>query len=210
MSPTVTLVRSTGLSKSPPPVLLPELNGIRLIAAEFDAVTDFDRDFHYELIDGVLIVNPIPSPQERNPNDELAFLLRWYQHEHPQGKSLNLTLPEEHVRIGSQRRRADRVIWTGLGRKPNVKIDLPTIVVEFVSAGRRNAQRDYIEKRDEYLAAGVKEYWVFDRFRRLMTVYRQTETEIVEEIIREQDTYRPALLPGFELRLMELLACAEE
>ena len=209
MSPAVTLVQPSGPSYSPP-VLGPDLNGIRLTAVEFDAVTDFDRDFHYELIDGVLIVNPIPSPAERDPNGELEFLLRWYKREHPQGKALDRTLGEEHVRIGSQRRRADRVIWAGLGRKPNVKTDLPTIVVEFVSAGRRNAQRDYLEKRDEYLAAGVKEYWVFDRFRRLMTIFRQGKTGIVEEIISEQDTYRPGLLPGFELRLIDLLNCAEE
>ena len=204
-----TLSRPATVPKPKPLVLSQALNGIRMTADEFDSVTEFDEDFHYELIDGVLIVNAIPSPQERNPNDELGFLLRWYQHEHPQGKTLDRTLPEEHVRIGNKRRRADRVIWTGLGRKPKVK-DTPTIVVELVSAGRKNAQRDYIEKRDEYLATGVKEYWVFDRFQRIMTVFRQTADGIVEEVIHENDTYRPALLPGFELRLMDLLICAED
>ncbi len=210
MSPTSARSRQATLPKRQTLVLGPALNGIRLSAEEFDSVTEFNEDFHYELIDGVLIVNPIPSPQERNPNDELAFLLRWYQHEHPQGKTLDRTLPEEHVHIGRKRRRADRVIWAGLGRKPKAKVDIPTIVVEFVSAGRQNYQRDYLEKRDEYLGAGVKEYWVFDRFQRTMTVFRKTAAGIVEEVIHENDTYRPALLPGFELRLMELLICAEE
>ena len=196
--------------KPKPLVLTKALNGIRMTPEEFDSVTRFDKNYRYELIDGVLVVNAIPSPQERNPNDELGFLLRWYQHEHPQGKSLDRTLPEEHVRIGTKRRRADRVIWAGLGRKPKANVDTPTIVVELVSAGRRNLQRDYIEKRDEYLTAGVKEYWVFDRFQRIMTIFRRSTAGIVEEVIHEHDTYRPALLPGFELRLMDLLICAEE
>ncbi|MFM9960140.1 MAG: Uma2 family endonuclease [Planctomycetaceae bacterium] len=188
----------------------PELAGVRMSAEEFDSITNYDDDFHYELIDGVLIVSPIASPQERNPNDELGFLLRWYRHEHPLGKSLDRTLPEEHVRIGAKRRRADRVIWAGLGRKPNAKKDTQTIVVEMVSAGRRNWQRDYVEKRDEYLGVGVKEYWVFDRFQRTLTIFRQTNTAIVEEVLQENESYRPALLPGFELKVADLLACAEE
>ncbi|MDX1944706.1 MAG: hypothetical protein SFU86_04800 [Pirellulaceae bacterium] len=40
-------------------------------------------------------------------------------------------------------RRRDRALWIGLGRLPDPKVDLPTIVVEFVSPGRRNFLRDY-------------------------------------------------------------------
>ena len=36
--------------------------------------------------------------------------------------------------------------------------------MEFVASGKRNIKRDYEEKRDEYLALGVSEYWVIDRF----------------------------------------------
>ena len=56
----------------------------------------------------------------------------------------------------TNRRRADRVIWTGLGRVPDPEKDIPSIVVEFVSKRRRDALRDYEAKRDEYLAAGVQ------------------------------------------------------
>lgn len=199
--------------KPPRPMAItvgPDSAGLRMSAEEFDEISNYDDDFHYELIDGVLIVSPIASPAERDPNGELEFLLRWYRHEHPQGKSLDRTLSEEHVRIGGKRRRADRVIWAGLGRKPNVKKDTPTIVVELVSAGRRNWRRDYVEKRDEYLGAGVQEYWIFDRFQRTLTIFRQTNTGIEEQVLQENESYRPALLPGFELKVADLLACAEE
>ena len=190
-------------------VLGPEHNGLRLSVQEFDAVTDYNELYTYELLHGVLVVNPIPSPQERGPNEELARLLREYRDNHPQGTSLDDTLSEEYVRTTQSRRRADRVIWTGLGRQPDPALDPPSIVVEFVSAGRQNWQRDYIEKRDEYLALGVSEYWVVDRFRRVLTVFSKRPSDVEEKVIREQETYRSALLPGFELPLGRLLAAAD-
>lgn len=192
-------------------VLGPHLNGIQMTPDEFDAVTEYDDRYGYELIDGVLIVNPPPLPQERGPNEILGHLLRTYQESHPQGLCLDDTLPEELVMVEGNRRRADRVIWAGLGRQPKPKDDTPTIVVEFVSEGRRSWRRDYLEKRDEYLAAGVVEYWVIDRFDRKMTVYRKSDNKRgwQQKTVQEHDVYRPQLLPGFELPLARILAVAD-
>ena len=157
----------------------------------------------------MVIVNPIPSADIRAPNGELSYLLLSYRDEHPQRSSLDGTLYEEYVRTGDSRRRADLVIWTGLGRRPDLGSDIPTIVVEFVSAGLHNWQRDYVEKRDEYLALGVVEYLVFDRFERILTVFRKTADAWEQQIVRENEVYRPELLPGFELALARLLAVAD-
>jgi Uma2 family endonuclease len=113
---------------------------------------------------------------------------------------------EQYVRTLDSRRRADRLIWAGLGRLPKVKGDVPTIVVEFVSAGKRNRQRDYVEKREEYLTLGVREYWIVDRFRRTLTVCRSGQED---QVVPESETYRTPLLPGFELVLAPLLAAAD-
>ena len=115
------------------------------------------------------------------------------------------TLPEQTVACCDNRRRADRVLWIGLGRIPDPEKDLPSIVVEFVSKRLRDRVRDYEEKRLEYLAAGVQEYWVIDRFRRVMTVYRRPPVEPAELTVKENDVYRTPLLPGFELPLARLL-----
>ena len=187
-----------------------EQNGICMTPEEFDAITEYDDLYRYELIHGVLIVNPIPSAQERGPNQELGRRLLNYQESHPQGKSLDDTLEEEYVRVPDGRRRADRVIWTGLGRQPDLDTDVPTIVVEFVSAGRRSWIRDYVEKRDEYLALGVVEYWVINRFERNMTVFRKRASgKLDEQLFSELETYRCELLPGFELNLTSLLTVAD-
>jgi Uma2 family endonuclease len=189
--------------------LAPELAGIRLSLEEFDAVEECDELYNYELVHGVLVVAPPPAVGERGPNDQLGHLLRSYKDQHPQGAALDLTLPEHLIRTPDGRRRADRVIWTGLGRLPNTRQDQPTIAIEFVSAGKRDFQRDYLDKRDEYLRAGVREYWIIDRFRRRMTVVWGGTEPVTELVMTESDTYTTPLLPGFELPLAQLLAVAD-
>jgi Uma2 family endonuclease len=190
-----------------PLVLGPELAGTLMTPEEFDAVEDADECFVYELINGVLIVSPPPLAGERGPNEELGRLLGNYQEQHPRGKSLDGTLPEHLIRTRSSRRWADRVIWAGLGRHPNPRRDKPTIAAECVSKGKRNRMRDYIEKKKEFLAAGIVEYWVIDRFRRIMTVYRRGKPNVV---VRENKTYSTPLLPGFVLDLNHLLRIADQ
>jgi len=51
-----------------PLVVGPGDNGLLMTPAEFDAIIDYDDNYRYELIHGVLIVNPIPGQAERDPN----------------------------------------------------------------------------------------------------------------------------------------------
>ena len=184
--------------------LCPEVAGITMTPDEFDNA-DFDRGFRYELIRGVVVVSPMTSPFERGPNELLGYWLLDYQRRHPQGSVLDGTLSENDIFIGDERRRADRVIWAGLGRTPSVE-ETPTIAIEFVSSGKRNFLRDYEEKRHEYASVGVQEYWIVNRFNRTLTVYRG-QTDVV--VLKENETYNPHLLPGFELRLIELFEAAD-
>lgn len=181
-------------------------NGRSMTPDEFDAAEDFDDAYRYELIRGVLIVSPMAGPGETSPNDALGFLLRAYQRFHPEGRCLDETLPEFYVRTKDSRRRADRVVWIGLGRAPRAKVDVPTIVVEFVARSHRDRQRDYVEKRAEYAAIGVNEYWVLDRFDRKMTVFRLDGSV---EVHSPDNIYRTLLMPGLELPLNELFSAAD-
>jgi Uma2 family endonuclease len=192
-----------------PPVLGPHSAGMLLTPEEFDEITDYEDGFRYELIRGVLVVAPVPTEAEASPNDELGAMLRQYQREHPQGAALDETIPERYVRTSIGRRRADRVMWTSLGRRPDPAADVPAIVAEFVSSSRRDRRRDYEEKRREYREAGVVEYWIIDRFTRQMTVFRNAPEGQSELVVAEQDTYQTPVLPGFELPLARLLAVAD-
>lgn len=185
-------------------IIGPDDNGRLMSPEEFDALDQLDEESQLELINGVLIVNAAPGPVETDPNDELGHLLRMYGTQHP--GVIDKTVYECYICVPNGRRRADRVVWIGLGRLPNLATDTPAIAVEFVSAGTRNRQRDYEVKRAEYAAAGVREYWIFDRFQRTLTVCRGEEVLT----IAADATYTTPLLPGFQLPIAAILKCADD
>ena len=117
-------------------------------------------------------------------------------------------MPESLIRTpysrGGRIAHLDRV-----GEDARCRKSPPTIAVEFVSAGKRDFQRDYLQKRDEYLATGLAEYWIIDRFRRRMTAIRNQVGRASETVVPEDGCYTTPLLPGFELPLAKLLARAD-
>jgi Uma2 family endonuclease len=178
-----------------------------LTPQEFDRAL-FKEGWRYELINEVLVVVPSPGRTERDPNGELGFSLRLYQYQHPQGAALDLTLSEETIEATKNRRRADRVIWAGMGRLPGPH-EPPTIIVEFVSKGRMNRERDYVAKRHEYREIGVKEYWVIDRFSKTMTVCIFAEDRDQVLVVPADQTCATPRLPGFEVPLCRLIELAD-
>ena len=119
-----------------------------------------------------------------------------------------LTIGEQTIETKKNRRRADRVIWAGLGHLPDPN-ETPTIIIELVSKGKINQERDYVAKRAEYREIGVKEYWIIDRFSKTMTVCRFAADRDQELVIAADQTYATTLLPGYELPLRRLLELAE-
>lgn len=184
-----------------------ESNGSQLSPEEFDEA-EFELGWRYELVNGVLIVNPPPSLSERDPNEELGHLLRNYQETHPLGTSLDATVSEQTVNVGANRRRVDRAIWAGLGRLPHCH-ETPTIAVEFVSRGKRNRHRDYELKCAEYNSAGVQEYWIVDRFLHVMVVYQFTTGVVSRRSYDRHQVLTTTCLPGFELSLERLFTLAD-
>jgi Uma2 family endonuclease len=192
---------------SAPTYVGPEHDGVRMTADEFDAIEAWDERYRYELVRGVLVVSPAAGPGERSPNDELGYLIRMHRDTHDEGRIVDDTMPEQEIRIGDNRRRIDRAIWIGLGRPPRPGFDIPSVAIEFVSRSKRDRRRDYTAKRREYAAAGVKQYWVIDRYRRKMTVY---EGAAGQRVILEGEVFTTGMLPGFELPLARLLRIADQ
>src|SRR5207253_5161047 len=81
----------------------PDSAGIFMTPREFDEAS-FEESWRYELIDGRLIVSPIPSEKESDPNEELGSWLRVYRTSHAQGHALDATLPERIIKTGKNRR----------------------------------------------------------------------------------------------------------
>src|SRR5512142_427533 len=81
----------TSRARKAVPRLRRSSNGMLMTPEEFDAAEIDDDLYIYELIRGVLIVSPRPSESERDPNEELGYLLRSYQAEHSQASPLDKT-----------------------------------------------------------------------------------------------------------------------
>jgi Uma2 family endonuclease len=184
--------------------------GMLMTAEEFDATPPhrWNPRFRYEIINGVLVVSPRPSPAERDPNEELGHWLRSCRDAHPNGSSLDSTLPEQTVFCTPQRRHCDRAIWAGRGRSPDADTDVPTIVVEFVSSAKKDRVRDNQTKRDEYRTAGIRESWIINRFRRTMTVHRFAAKKR-PIVVGESGSCATEFLPGFIRPLGRLLRTAD-
>ena len=84
---------------------------------------------------------------------------------------------------------------------------VPEIVVEVVSPGAEH--RDYVEKREEYLAFGSLEYWVLDAQRREMLALRRARGQWTERVVSPSEKYTTRLLPGVEFDCEAVFAAAD-
>src|SRR5439155_12659600 len=67
------------LPVNPELALGPETAGLLMTPEEFDAIEEYDEDYRYELVNGVLVVTPVPLAEETGPNELLGYLLLGYQ-----------------------------------------------------------------------------------------------------------------------------------
>ncbi len=85
---------------------------------------------------------------------------------------------------------------------------MPALVAEVVS--RSSKARDYQAKRDDYLAYGVREYWIVDPFLRRVTVLlRQgdgAEATWAERAFEGDEVFVGEVLPGLAARVADLWA----
>ena len=79
-------------------VLGPELNGTLMTPEEFDDVEEYDENYVYELIHGVLIVNPIPLERKPVRTSTIGELPPGHPQRDLQTSALDVTLPELYVR----------------------------------------------------------------------------------------------------------------
>ncbi len=172
---------------------------------------DNGTDTRYELVDGVLVEMPPES------DDNLSIARRLF---------LELV---KHIP-------ADRVVWGTeievTGRLATVRIpDLlvhteeskaalagasratltrdmppPALVVEVVSPGQSNRERDYRYKHTEYAARGIAEYWIVDPETRQVTLCRWVRGQYEDQVYSNAQPLPSALEPGFGLGPVEILA----
>jgi Uma2 family endonuclease len=167
----------------------------------------------YELGRGTVVVTDVPKRRHLNQVLALKRQLFAYDAAHPgrihtiaTGSECKILLddlqserhPDLAVYLTPPPDEDDREIWNTW---------IPEIVVEVVSPSSRH--RDHVEKREEYLSFGVREYWIVDADRGEIRILRRSRGRWAERIVSPARPYRTGLLPGFELDGARVLDAAE-
>lgn len=183
----------------------------RPMALEEFAVADGEPGYLYELARGVINVVDLPGLPHGRVVKAIDRQITFYEAAHPGliyywggGSEAGMQL------YGMQsERHPDISIY--LTRPSNVEAPwdqwVPDIVIEVVSASSRS--RDYREKREEYLEAGLREYWIVDRERETMLALRRAGDVWRELRVPAEGEYQTPLLPGFSLDLAAVFRAAE-
>ena len=166
----------------------------------------FQDGWLYELARGVIDVTEVPGPKHGRVVRRIARLFMLYDENHPGVIDYSAGGGECRLRLPGMQsdRHPDQAIYLDpqpSGEKPWTQW-CPHIVVEVVSRGGK--KRDYIEKREEYLRLGVREYWILDLAKRKMLVLTRVGDTWEETLVVPGALHRSSLLPGLEVSPDEL------
>jgi Uma2 family endonuclease len=166
----------------------------------------------YELIGGEIFVSRAPHLDHQRTVTNLVFQFQLYLQKNPIG--IVVTTPgvifsKEDAVI------PDLVFATNETVEKNVAgtdeefegkfIAAPELLIEILSYGKKDIERDRVVKRKLYGRYKVQEYWVVDGLFNTIEVYRLT-AEGLDRIKRFEinESIETPLLPDFELKLSDI------
>ncbi len=161
-------------------------------------VWDNGTDIRYELVDGEIVEMP-PESDSNNLISIylLSVFLKFVPIELIRHKDTEIVVTGKRTRV----RIPDLMILTQEllvaigGRRATITQDMPppTLIVEVVSPGKVNEDRDYRYKRSEYAARGIAEYWIIDPGKEKITVLTLTDGLYEEAVFQGSDTAKQPL-----------------
>jgi Uma2 family endonuclease len=177
---------------------------------------DDGTDTRYELVDGVLV----EMPTESTENTQIAMFLisvflqlgiPYYQLGIKQQIAVSsdkATARDPDLIVHSERSaRAIRQLKQAL-----LQFDMPppTLVVEIVSnstTDKKSRDRDYLEKRAEYAARGIPEYWIIDHhpIQQVILVLSLVAESYQEQMFTESDAIVSPAFPTLQLSAEQVL-----
>ena len=181
----------------------PGYAGLRMTAADW---FQLDEDgFDYELVNGVVVMSPSPTPKHQHVALEIATQLKNYLRKHPVG----VVFVETDVHLGKSPGGDDLVyrpdvLFIEAARVADLGeriVGPPAVVVEIVSAGSRRFDNE--TKKEDYERCGVQEFWLIDPERSQMVFYRLDADRYVESPATG-DAFASTVITGFRLDLARL------
>jgi Uma2 family endonuclease len=171
---------------------------------------DVVEGYRYELARGVLEVNQVANDPHRQVVSNLYYAVGHYHRTHPGrilafggGNEFQLITPE----LASGRNPDLGVVLRGTPKDSRGRRQ-PALAGEVVSRG--SVERDYVTKREEYLAFRLDEYWIVDPLERKVTVLTRRGDTWSEAVFRDDQVIVSLVLPGFATTVAELWVDVED
>jgi Uma2 family endonuclease len=168
-----------------------------------------DNSNRYEIIDGELFVTRSPHLEHQFAVGAVHAELRQWSKQ----SQLGMAAIAPGVIFSEADAVIPDVIWISRDRL-NQLLDeaghltgAPELVVEVISESAADKKRDKETKLKQYSVHGVIEYWIVDRWLRMIEVYRR-ENGILKKVLTlfEADDLTSPLLPEFSCRVGTLFA----
>jgi Uma2 family endonuclease len=165
---------------------------------------DDGTDTRYELENGVLMEMPPESPLNLSIARKLllelikyiaAELVVWGTEIEVPSKKAKVRIPD--LIVHSPESLAVLISAT----RSTITLDMPSpsLVIEIVSPGTINRNRDYRYKHTEYASRGIPEYWIIDPEYQQFTVCQWLEGKYEDMIFKGNDLICSIVIPAFKL-----------
>ncbi len=175
-------------------------NSLYWTTADLDAMPDDGGWLRHEIIEGELFVTRAPHIRHQGLSGNIHFELELWSRQTNLGKpfqapglvftTIDAVIPD--VVWASKSR-----IEQGVDAAGHFTI-APELVVEILSSGAQNEQRDKSIKLKLYSRYGVQEYWIVNWQLQTLEIYRRTDAQLqLVATLLAGDTLNSPLLPGF-------------
>ncbi|UBF24673.1 Uma2 family endonuclease [Kovacikia minuta CCNUW1] len=173
---------------------------------------DDGTDTRHELVDGELV----EMPPESDQNNDIARILLFELAKHFPASLL--AYKDTEIEVTGRRARCrlpDLLVHTKDSkaalagtRRATITRDMPppALVIEVVSPGQTNRDRDYRYKHTEYAAREILEYWIVDPETKQVTVCQWNNGLYEDAVYGESDPIQSAIVPNFALTPAEIFA----
>ena len=176
-----------------------------LTVADWEAMSHGDGN-RYEIIEGELFVSRSPGLTHERVLFKLILLIGNFLETSPVGEGVanvgvilsdvSAVIPDLIVFLNEQ---IDEIISNDRVKGP------PALVIEILSPGPTNIQRDRLTKLQLYDKHGVPEYWIVDPPNMILERYVRRGTSLVLlETLENDDILSTETLPGFSCRVSEI------
>lgn len=183
-------------------------NTLRWTTRDLDVIPDDGGWKRYEIIDGELFVTRAPHIRHQGAAGNIQMALLSWDQEAQLGKPFQtpgLVFTPTDAVIPDLVWVSNERLAIGVDQAGHLTV-APELVVEILSAGETNEQRDKEFKLKLYSRHGVQEYWIVNWQLQTLEVYRRCDAHLqLTTTLIEGDILTSPLLPGFSVPLAQLL-----